>query len=427
MTIRPASRVLGAFAGAALLLAPGPSVAEMLYPLGDGSGTNNADLIRDPAAGCENCQIDAPHEWDAPPFSLDWSLSLRGAYVEDKNGSHFEAIAAPSVAFKHDYLRGTYSLNGSAEVSRSTVEDVRVRSLRLGATGTFEVNTAISVNGAANLALLTPSASSQGYPTDTASASQELSGDATVSATYDWGHLTTTLRGTAERSVYGPTRLVDGTEIDNSANNNWRAAGGLRVGYKVTPLLTAFIDGSIGHQFYDLAAPTYGARLDATDYALRGGIAAKWSEVLEGEASVGVGLRNFTYGVAPDVVSQLYDASLTFRPDETLTLRGGLATTVGEPGPNGSGVAKVEYAATADVAYRVNPWLTLRGNAAYRHATFAGSPSVETGYGLGAGADYLLNEHMTLTGDYSYASTTEAPADTTETEHRVTLGLTFKR
>ena len=73
--------------------------------------------------------------------------------------------------------------------------------------------------------------------------------------------------------------------------------------------------------------------LDAADYAIRGGLAAKWSEVLEAEASVGVGYRHFTFGAADDIVSQLYDASITFRPDETVTLRGALATTVGAPGP----------------------------------------------------------------------------------------------
>jgi len=425
--MRVSSRALFALAGLAVALASGTSLAEDFNPLGDGSGTNNPDLLRDPTTGCENCETFAPHEWDAPPYELDWSLSLRGAYVRDKNGDHFEALAVPRVNLRHDFLRGTYGFNGAAELSKSTEEDYRINAIRLGTSGSYQVNDALTLDGSANFALTTPSSSATGYPSGTVSASQEISGDASLAGTYDFGLLTTTLRGTASRSVYGPTTLADSSQIDNSANNNWQFGGGLRIGYKVTPLLTAFIDGSAGYQLYDFAAPSYGVKLDAADYAIRGGLASKWSEVLEAEASVGLGLRKFTFGAADDIVSQLYDASITFRPDETVTIRGALATTVGAPGPNASGAARIEYAATGDVAYRVNPWVTLRANAGYRYAVFSDSANVETGYGVGAGADYLLNENMTVSGDYTYGATIAAAPATTDEEHRVTLGVTLKR
>ncbi len=424
--MRVANRVVFALSGLALL-ASGTALAQEYYPAGDGSGTNNVDLVRDPFTACENCADSAPHEWDAPAFKLDWSLSLRGAYVQDNDGTHFEAITAPSATFKHDFLRGTYSITGAAELSKSTVEDYRINSLKLGTTGSYQVNEVLGLNGSANFSLTTPSASSTGYPTDTVSASQQLSGDVMGSATYDWGRLVTTARGNAARSVYGPTTLGNGTQIDNSSNNNWQIGTGLRIGYKVTPILTAFVDGSVGYQAYDFESPSYGVKLDGTDYAIRGGVSSKWSEVLEAEASVGLGLRKFTYGATDDIVSNLYDASVTFRPDETLSIRGALATTVGAPGANASGAARIEYAATGDVTYRVNPWVTLRGSAAYRYAIFSDSTTVETGYSVGTGADYLVNENISVSGDYRYGSTTTAPANTTETEHRVTLGVTVKR
>ena len=116
-------------------MAAGTALAQDFNPQGDGSDTNNADLLSDPTTGCENCETFAPHEWDAPPFNLDWSLSLRGAYVRDKAGDHFEALAVPSVAFRHDFLRGTYGFNGSAELSKSTEEDYRINAIRLGTSG----------------------------------------------------------------------------------------------------------------------------------------------------------------------------------------------------------------------------------------------------------------------------------------------------
>ena len=423
--MRLASPVVFALAGLAMLAAS-PAQAQF-YPVGDGSGSNNPDLLRDLNEPCQNCAGPVPHEWDAPPFALDWSLSLRGAYVQDKDGNHYEAIVAPSASLKHDFLRGTYSISGSAELSKSTVEEYRINSLRLGTTGSYQVNDVIGLTGSANFALTTPSASSSGYPTDTAAASQQISGDAEGAVSYDWGYHVTTARGSAARSVYGPTRLINGTEIDNSANNNWQFGAGLRVGFKVTPILTAFVDGSLGYQLYDVISPSYGVKLDATDYAVRAGVSSKWNSVLEAEASVGLGLRKFTYGASADIVSHLYDAAVTYRPDETLSIRGALSTTVGAPGANASGTARIEYAATGDVAYRLNPWWTLRGSAAYRYAIFSDSANVETGYSVGAGADYLVNENISLSGDYRYGATTTAPANTTDTEHRVTVGVTLKR
>lgn len=414
------------FALVGLMLASGSASAQF-YPVGDGSATNNPDLLRDPMMPCDHCAGPVPHEWDAPPFSVDWSLSLRGAYVQDKNGNHYQGIVAPSASLKHDFLRGTYSINGSAELTKSTVEDARINALRLGATGSYQLNDVIGLAGSANFELTTPSASSNGYPTGTASASQQITGGAQGSVSYDWGYLVSTARGSVQRSVYGPTTLNNGTQIDNSANDNWQTGAGLRIGYKVTPILTAFVDGSVGYQFYDRLSPSYGVKLDGTDYAVRGGVSAKWNSVLEAEASVGLGLRKFTYGAAGDIVSNLYDASVTFRPDETLSIRGALATTVGAPGANASGAARIEYAATGDVSYKVNPWVTLRGSAAYRYAVFSDSANVETGYSVGAGADYSINDNVALSGDYRYGVTTTAPANTTEDEHRVTVGVTLKR
>ena len=127
-----------------------------------------------------------------------------------------------------------------------------------------------------------------------------------------------------------------------------------------------------------------------------------------------------------DIVSTLYDATITFRPDETLTLRGGLATSIDAPGPNASAAAKVDYAATASAEYQLNTWLRLRASAGASYALYSDSSETETGYDLGAGADYLLNETMSLAGDYAYSLTSPSSGSADE-EHRVTLGVTLRR
>lgn len=394
-------------AGAAALgfaLVAGVAWAGEFNPLGDGSGSDNADLLRDPTTGCENCEPMPPHEWQDPPFSIDWSLALRGAYVRDGGGEHFEMLAVPSVSFAHEFLRGSVNFDASAELSKSSIGDYQVNSVDLGLAAAYDLNADTRLNGSASLSF------EQDSP-------QAVSGKVAAGVDRNFGLLTVGLRGDATRSVYLP---------DADGQNNWRVGTGLRVGYKVTPLLTAFVDGSAGYQLYDGISPSYGVKLDAADYAIRTGLSAKWTEVLEAEASVGLGLRRFADPGFAAITTNLYDASLTFRPDETLTLKAGFSTSVDAPGPDSPGAARIAYAATGDAEYQVNPWLKLRTSAAYGYATFVGSAETETGYDLGTGLDYLLNEYVTMTADYAYANTIATP-DPAEEEHRVTLGVTLKR
>ncbi|HHY50302.1 MAG TPA: outer membrane beta-barrel protein, partial [Alphaproteobacteria bacterium] len=127
-----------------------------------------------------------------------------------------------------------------------------------------------------------------------------------------------------------------------------------------------------------------------------------------------------------EVSALLYDATVTFRPDETLELKGEFSTGFGAPGPDSAAAARLEYAAAGEAAYTVNPWLKLRASAGWSHAQLVGTPETETSYHVGLGADYVLNEFTTLTGDYVYTSTATTP-DPAEDSHRVSVGMTFSR
>ena len=424
---RPGSAVLAAMmlalAATALPLA---ASAEDFNPLGDGSGSNNADLLRDTTSGCENCAPNPPHEWNEPYFDLGWSLALRGAYVQATGGSYFEARAVPSVTLSHETLRGSFAFSGSAEIARSTLEGPRVAAVSSTFSAEHQLDAATAINGTIDLSVTQDSAKTPGTSSTIASQPLVISGDGEVGVSKQFGQFVLSGRASAGRTYYGPTTLVDSSTVDNSSQSNSRAGGGIRLGYKFTPILTAFVDGRVSHQWFDAASPSYLVKLDATDYQARTGLSAAWSDVLEAEASVGYGLRRFTEASLGEVGSILYDASVTYRPDETVEAKGAFTTSFGEPGAGSGGTARVEYAATGDIAYTVNPWLTLRASAGAGYAQFVGTPDSETEYSAGAGADYRLNEFTTATADYGYSyteSTTGSPAD----EHRVTLGVTLSR
>ncbi len=420
MTVRAA-----ALSGAAALAAV-PALAEDFNPLGDGSGFNNADLVRDPTTGCENCQPNPPHEWDAPFFDLDWSLALRGAYVQSGGTGYFEASAVPSVTLSHETLRGGYDFAASAEITRSTIEDFRLAAARGGLSARYQLDELTAVSGSVALSMSRASATAPGVAGNIGIQPLVLEAGADAEVSRDFGPFVVTATADASRTSYGETTLTNGTLVDNTSQSNWSAGAVLRVGYRVTPILTAFVEGGAGYQWYDAPSPTYLVALNAADYELRTGLSGTWNEILEAEASIGIGHRRFAEAALGGVTSALYDASVTFRPDETLEMRGAFTTEFDAPGAGSGGTARLQYAATADVSYRVNPWLRWRASAGWQQAQLIGTATVEHGYDAGIGADYLLNEHTTLTADYaySYRETTPAPGDDS---HRVTLGVTFSR
>lgn len=395
--------------------------------MGDGSNATNADLLADGTAACENCVLDVPpHEWDDPYFDLDWSLSLRGAYVRDEDGEHFEALVVPEATLIRQTMRGGYEVSARAELARTSLDAYRLAALSAAVASDYQLDAVTGIAANLDLSLSQDSPGAPGIAAGVAIAPVVGSAAGEASVTRQFGYFDVSLRGSASRTVYGTTTQADGTIVDNSAQNNWQVGSGLRIGYAVTPVLTAFVDGSAGYQFYDLPSPVYLQKLDAADYAIRTGLGAKWTSVLEAEGSIGLGLRRFAEPAFGEVVSTLYDAKLTFRPDETLSLAGAFSTSIGAPGPDSGGLARIEYEASADASYQVNTWLRLRASAGWRHAALAGTADTETGYDAGAGLDYLLNEFTTLTADYSYAWAAEPPGPGEE-EHRITLGVTFAR
>ena len=111
-----------------------------------------------------------------------------------------------------------------------------------------------------------------------------------------------------------------------AASNNTRYGGGLRLSHQLTPIVTAFADGSVEYRTYDAVSPTLLVKLDSTDYVGKVGLSAEIGTILEAEGSVGVGLRQFADASLADVQAMLYEASVTFRPDETLEFIGTIAS-----------------------------------------------------------------------------------------------------
>lgn len=388
----------------------------------DGSGTDNSALLGVPDASPGV----APRETIGDGgLDLDWSVGLRGAYTTGTLGSGAEVILAPEFTLNipGNLLRPT--ITGDSELVLNDNGVVRIDVLHLGAQSLFEIDPWTSGTASVDGIVSQPDVDDPELPTNTAIAPITFEGSVDASLTRKLGQFEVTARGELGRTIVGPTTLDDSSEIDNSAESSWTAGAGLRVGYRVTPVGTVFVDGSFAATKYDAMSPSLLVFLDGSTYAAKMGATYTPNDLLSAEASIGYGWLDYIDGSLSDAASWTYDASVTFKPDETLALTGGLSTTLG-PSASVPGDTAVTYELTGSANYVVNPWLTLRGSADLGFSYVLGTGDESTDVGAGVGADFATSDHVAITADYSYART-DAPPDPVDETHMIALGVKVSR
>lgn len=403
---------------------PAAHAGGMSFP-GDGSGGDAPNLLAGIPIGVP---LSAPPAEPLDlPLALDWSLGLRGAYVQDINGKRFETLLLPSVTLAQKDSRASLSLNANGDFSKTGDDPMRIGALRLGFTGGYAVDRLTGLSGDANLSLSQDSPNVPGTPSNVSAAPVVVSGSADIGVTRKISRFDVSLRGNVERDTYGPTTFTDGSQQDHLDQNRWLGGLGLRVSHPITPIIAAFTDASASWDRFDAPSPTLLVKLDGADYALRAGFSGAWGPMLQAEASVGLGLRRFNDASVPDVRATLYDASVTYRPSATLTLTGALSTSIAPAGVNSSGTARVEYAAVGGVAYQINQWLGVRASAGWHNAEIEDSGgATDKGYGVGVGSDYAINGHTKLSLDYAFTHSDVTPSSPQDS-HVVTVGVTVSR
>lgn len=383
-----------------------------------------ADAEADPTAWSDQ----APPEAMLPFYDIDWSLGLRGAYTHDNiNGDRYKALVLPSVTLTHTGDRLSFHGAADAQLSKAAEDGpVNVDQARLSAGTALQFNPEASLvtDGSVSMSKEDPRAPDVGA--DVLDTPTTYSGSADATFKQKLGRFNVSLSGTGGRDIYGPTTLVGNVAQDNSSQDNTHFGGGLRLGFQLSPVIELFTEGDVTRTIYDQPVASLSTKLDGNLYTAMGGIAANWDDRLLASASAGVGLQHFDDPTLGEVAATLYDASLTYKPDDTLSLTGDLSTTIGSPGVNGTGTAKVDYAATAGAAYIVNDWLTWRGSAGWHDARYTASTDTDTGYSFGVGADYLVSRHAKLSADYAFEHSAVTPNPVEDT-HTVTLGLTLQK
>ena len=357
---------------------------------------------------------------------IDWSVGLRGSYAANTlTGGKPSLSLTPEASLA---LGGESSTTVYAAGSELTVDgagQARVADLHAGVTSSLRLGPTTTLAGSLNgkLTQLDPSDSS--LPTNTLIAPLVLDGTAQGIARQNMGKVDATLTLDGERLVNGPTTLDDLSTIDNGDKSYWEGGATMRLGYELTPLLSAFVEGEASVQKFDAPDPTLLTYLDGRTYQLRSGLSFTQGSIISAEASIGRGWLDYFDGSLSDAQDWVYNASVTVKPDETVSLTGALETTL-KPSTNTPGDTDVGYLLSGAAAYNVNPWLTLRATGSWDRTVTLGTGDHSWGLDAGVGLDYRSSRHIVWSADYTWSRDYAPPTPLNDT-HTVSVGVRVNR
>lgn len=368
-----------------------------------------------------------PSEPGHPRFDLDWSVGLKGTYTSATTGNSFSSTLNPQFTAVHDGLRADIVIDGSAELVKpwNPGGDVDLSALRLGITAVAPIDSTTNVTANAAIAINQDVRTVPGLDPLIVVPPEVVTGSLGLRVDRSFGRFNLAVRGDAFRTQYGPTNRRDTGVTNNSEQDLWALDSSLRLGFQATPIFEVFGQASLGRDQFDRPSAA-GLRSDATDYAMRGGIAGQWRGTLAASASVGLGYHDFDQAGIGDVTTQLYDASVTFTPNSTLSLTARLNTSIDPVGADASGTARVTHRAEADISHTVNSWLRLRAAFDWSQSELIGSAETEQSHGAGIGADYRFNSRAALSADYGFAQRNNSLNGTLDS-HTLSLGVTLQR
>lgn len=367
-----------------------------------------------------------PSEQNGPFLDLNWNLGLRGSYTNDSvSGVTLEGIVAPDVTFTRHGERDQTSLDIGGAFGIKQDKTMRIEDAHVDGTSAYQLDSATRLDGALNLTLTQEASGDTSLPSGTKVPPLKFTGTAEGKVTRNLGRFDLVGSLTGERFLESQTILNDGTTFSNVDQNFWSGAGDLRLGFELTPVTSVFIESSAGIQKYDAPNPALLTFFDNRSYTLRGGVSATVPDFITAETSVGRAWLDYTDPTLTDAAGWLYDASVSFTPDETTTLSAALETSL-MPSNKVDGDTDAATTLTSSARYMVNPWLTLRGSAGANYTRTLGSGDTDWGYGLGAGLDWSTSRHVVWSADYLFThddSTIDGLTDT----HAVTLGVLIKK
>ncbi len=360
-------------------------------------------------------------------IELDWGFSLRGAYEKNYNGEGFTLNLEPNIRLTQQNERSQYDLGLDANLVKTIGGDYRLAGLGADFNGSYALNKQTNINLASNISVRQEDVNSLGAPNNIVVPPHILKFNLNAGLEKKFGKLSTNLRLGYSRDYYSFTGLNNNQWQDNSAKNRNGFSADLRLAREITPIFGAYSEFAVQRNIFDNISQT-GLRVSQNNwvYSARAGISGNWNNLILADISAGYLLYQFDNNSLTANPTFIFAANLTYENNNGLNIGASLASNISTADPTSGASLKKSYNLKASASYLINDWLKIRANASGNWANYVGIADIERNYQIGAGLDYKLNKNITLSGDYSYNlanNSTTAQYD----GHKFELGLTYKR
>lgn len=343
----------------------------------------------------------------AGAFMLYPAVELIGGY--DTNPQHVPGgkssslyTVAPELKARSDWsrheltadLRGSYSYykdDGTPSLNRPFA-DGKVK-------GRVDVthNTRIDLGG--RLLAGTDNPGSPNLPADISKLPMftTFGGDAGI--THRFNRLDLGVKGTAERTIWQNSKLVDGSTASNQDRNYDQYGGAVRAGYELSPGLVPFVDVGADTRLHDLATDFSGYQRNSKGLTAKAGSTFELSRLLTGDFSVGVTKRDYVDTRLQQLKGIVADASLVWTASALTTVKLTAASTIGESTvPGVSGVFYRDAGLQVDHALR--RWLIGTVKFGFGLDEYVGDIRKDNRTYVGAGLTYKLNRSVQIKGEF---------------------------
>ncbi|MGE0521477.1 MAG: outer membrane beta-barrel protein [Variibacter sp.] len=334
-----------------------------------------------------------------PAIELGRGYNDNAGGVPNGRGSYVNVIAPELVArsnwSQHELLvdlRGTYTtydqastinrpafngkVAGRIDVTRDTRVEIEGRTI----IGTDSANSPNLQAGLARLPIFTDVGSSLGV-------------------VHRFNRFEVSLKGSADRTTYENSKLIDGSIVSNRDRNFDQYAAALRASYELTPGMKPFIEAVVDERVHDLTVDASGFRRNSEGTTGRVGSTFELARTLTGEVSAGYLRRTYEDPALRDLQGAVLDASLIWTATPLTTLK--LSATSGSDEstvPGVSGVFRRDYALQVDHAFR--RWLIATARLSYGTDDYEGSIRRDERYAATVAVTYKLNRDVQLKGEY---------------------------
>ena len=248
-----------------------------------------------------------------PRLAVDFEFDDNVYRTQNNRVSDFVFRVRPGVTVDSDWEQHALQFYAEAELARwASNAGLNYESFIVGTRGRFDIDDEFAVNGMAEFARINIP---QGQPGSVGPALNSITHQFTtgMSLSYNGDPFYARIGPRFQRVIY--------VEGDGGVNQNYSLIEiAARVGYKITPELSVFLDPSYQWVRYDNSTDPFGFQRDSEGYDIRVGVAYDITRTITAEIGLGYFHRTFRDARTPPIGGLSGLARLYWNPTDTISI-----------------------------------------------------------------------------------------------------------